>query len=174
MFESRSPSNWWPQVLLFLVIFGLFQYVWGSLRISSFGIFIIEGLTVHSTTSLINLLDPSIKAVGQGTHIVAQGGGINVINGCEGVEVMLLLAASMLVTSLAWQDKLFGLLIGCALIFVLNQVRLIAMFFALRENRNVFEMLHGTVAPLLLIAVTTLFFSWWLGRHSDRKNHKAS
>lgn len=157
------------QALLFLAIFGVLQYAWSTVREGDIGRFVVEDLTVKTAVALINLFSPQTSAIAQGTHISAIGGGINVISGCEGVEVMLLLAASMTISPLAWRSRLAGLLIGSLVVFLLNQARLISMFFAVRIDRSVFEMLHGMVAPILLIALTALFFSWWLGRHGIGK-----
>jgi exosortase/archaeosortase family protein len=164
---NRKISTQLWQVLLFVVIFGLLQHGWTTVRPAAIGQFVIEGVTVKFAVALINLITPSVAAVAQGTHISALGGGINVINGCEGIEVMLLLAAAMAIAPIGWRVRLTGLGLGAVLVFLLNQVRLIAMFYAVRADRAVFDMLHGMVAPILLIALTGLFFSWWIGRHAS-------
>jgi exosortase family protein XrtM len=155
--------------LLFVTIIGVLQYAWSVLRQQAIGQFVVENLTVKTTVALINLLTPAIGVAAQGTHISAPGGGINVIHGCEGVEVMFLLAAAMAIAPLGWRARLNGLLAGIVVVFALNQMRLIAMFYAVRSNRPLFDMLHGMVAPMLLIAFTALFFSWWLGRFGYSK-----
>jgi exosortase/archaeosortase family protein len=160
----KSIGSLW-KVLLFVAIFGVLQFAWSVLHQGVIGQIVVEGLTVKTAVALINLITPSVAAVAQGTHISAPGGGINVISGCEGIEVMLLLAAAMSIAPLTWRARLIGLLVGSIVVFLLNQVRLIAMFYAVRIDRSMFDMLHGMVAPILLIALTSLFFSWWLGRH---------
>jgi hypothetical protein len=49
-------------------------------------------------------------------------------------------------------------------VFGLNQVRIVALFFANRADRELFALLHGTVAPLLMVAAVALFFTAWMGR----------
>ena len=163
--KSGNPMPLFWQAALFLVIFASLQYLWLESRQGEAGHIVIDQLTVKPAVWLINLLTPEISAHPQGTLIAASGGGINVINGCEGVEEMFLLAAAILIAPLRLRDKLYGLVVGSLLIFALNQIRLVGLFYALRYDKSLFSLLHGTVAPVLLIAFTLLFFALWLARH---------
>ena len=152
------------QTLTFLAIFLFLQVIWSLLRLTGFGLWLIEGATVQTTVWLINLLTPSVNALAQNTHIVASGGGINVANGCEGVEVMFMLIAAMVVAPLTWRFKLAGMITGVLYVFLVNQIRLVAMFYTVRVDKQLFETVHGLVGPILLVAITGLFFAYWLSK----------
>ena len=152
------------QVFIFLAIFLLLQLLWSLVRLSSVGLFLIEGVTVQTSAWLINLLTPQVHAVAQGTLISATGGGINVANGCEGIEVMFMLIAAMVVATLTWRFKLIGMVVGVLYVFLVNQIRLVAMFYAVRSDRVLFETVHGLIGPILLVAITGLFFAYWLSK----------
>ena len=94
----------------------------------------------------------------------AAGGGLNGLNGCEGIDVAFLLVAAMLVAPLAWRWRLAGLLLGLPLVFLLNQARVMALFFAYRSEQALFNLLNAAVAPLLLIVAVGGFFAFWLMR----------
>lgn len=158
------------QACLFLLIFASLQAIWFYTHEGIVGKIIIENMTVKFSVMLINLFTPAIGAFANNTHISAQGGGINVINGCEGVEVMFLLIAAMLVAPISLKEKLLGLILGIPYVYLLNQGRLIAMFYAVRSDKALFNILHGTIAPILLIGCTVLFFSYWLSRHQTSRN----
>ena len=64
-----------------------------------------------------------------------------------------------------WRARLGGVLVGTVLVFVLNQGRILALFYAYRSDKPLFDLLHGTLAPLLLIALSALFFLFWLKRY---------
>ena len=49
---------------------------------------------------------------------------------------------------------------------MLNQARIVALFFANRADAELFDALHGMIAPLLLIACSLLFFLYWLQRYA--------
>lgn len=150
---------------LFLLIFFGLQWLWDWQRDNTLPVFIIEDLTVRCSTSLINLLTPQVMAIANGTKISAVGGGINVYSGCEGVEIMFMLYAAMIISPITLRDKLIGAVIGTVYIFLLNQLRLVFLFYSVRFDSTWFEIAHGTVFPIFLVAFTALFFGLWLSRH---------
>ena len=161
---NSHPFLLLKQTLTFLAVFILLQLLWSLLRLTGFGLWLIEGATVQTTVWLINLLTPHVHALAQNTHIIANGGGINVLNGCEGVEVMFILIAAMAVAPLAWRFKLAGMAVGVMYVFLVNQIRLVAMFYAVRTDKQLFETVHGLIGPILLVAITGLFFAYWLSK----------
>jgi exosortase/archaeosortase family protein len=134
----------------------------------------IEGLTVNSAVNLINLISSNVIASAQGTHITAVGGGINVLSGCDGLEVMILLIAAMIISPLSWLAKLTGILSGLILVFLLNQLRLVTIFYAVRQNKQLFELVHGLIAPIILVALTGLFLAFWLSVYGQPDALKVS
>jgi exosortase family protein XrtM len=125
---------------------------------------IIEQATVRVGVEVLNLLWPSLEVQAVGPRLVSAQARLNVHNGCEGTDVLFLLIAGMVVAPVNLRWRLFGLAAGLPWVFVLNQARLIALFHALRHDTALFSLLHGTVAPLLLVAAVGLFFAWWLNR----------
>lgn len=160
------------QAACFVFAFAVLQGFWGVARGSAVEQVVIGTLTVEPAAGLINLLTPEARAVAHGTRLAAPGGGINVRYGCEGTEVLFLLLAALLACPLSWRARLGGALCGGCLVFALNQVRLLALFYAYRAEPALFDRLHGTVAPIVLVAATALFFLYWTGgRGPDRADH---
>lgn len=146
---------------VFLAVFALLQGLWGAARETAMERVVIDGITVGSAVMLINLVTPEVHAVAAGTRIRAPGGGINILNGCEGVEVLFLLVAALCAFPLTLRWRLAGLAAGMLFVFVLNQARILALFYAFRADKALFGLLHGMVAPVVLIALTGLFFLAW-------------
>ena len=164
-------------IILFLGIVILLQTLYGFADGTWFQRILIEDVTVKTTASLINWVSPSIGVEAENTHLNAAGGGINVANGCNGLEVMFIFFAAMTIAPLNLYSKVLGLLFGIPYIFILNQIRLLALFFTYRMNKSFFSTLHSTVAPVLLMAFTILSFVYWLSRHhkiSDNMQSKDS
>jgi exosortase/archaeosortase family protein len=57
-----------------------------------------------------------------GNQLRAPGGGINVMKGCEGTEIMFMLVAAFSAVVMPWRRRLAGLGIGILMVFCLNQV----------------------------------------------------
>lgn len=152
---------------IFLAVFALLQG-WYSTAARDTWIerMVIDQVTVQSAASLIQSFDPSVGVQPVGSRLHAPGGGINVINGCEGIDVMFLMIAAMLVAPIPMKARLAGMVLGILVTLALNQVRVIGLFYAYRMDRGVFDMLHGVVAPMLLIIAMAGYFVLWLNWHA--------
>lgn len=150
----------------FILIFMALQTGWEAARGSWIERLWVHHLTVRTATVAINLLTPGVHAVPKGARIVAPGGGLNVLFGCEGTDAVFLLTAALLVFPMSLRARLVGLAAGLAWVFVLNQVRIVALFYAFRSDAGLFDLLHTTAAPLLMVVLTGLFFHLWLQRSS--------
>lgn len=154
----RSARSGWTMALLFITLFIALQYAWSAARGSFIERLIINDATVGVAVSIINAWSPGVQALGVGATIRATGGGINILNGCEGTEVLFLLVAAVFAYPMMWRWRAIGLFAGTVYVFLLNQMRLLALFYSYRSDRVLFGHLHGVVAPLALVAATLIFF----------------
>ena len=152
---ARRP---WLAAVVFLLTFFVLQVSWTQARGTVLERWVIDYATVHTSVALINTLTPQAAAVAQGASVLAPQGGINVRNGCEGTEVLFLLVAALMAYPFSWVQRLVGVATGSVYVFVINQVRLVALFYAIRDDRPLFNQLHGVVAPLVLVTCTLAFF----------------
>jgi exosortase/archaeosortase family protein len=150
------------RLLAFACLFVVAQALYGAAAGGAFERLVIHDLTVRPAAWLIGVLDPAAGVRAEGASLKAPGGGLNVLNGCEGTDVAFLLASAMLVAPLAWAWRLAGVAVALALTFALNQARVLALFYALRADRAWFDALHGFVGPLLLVGAAAAFFAAWL------------
>ncbi|ATE60026.1 archaeosortase/exosortase family protein [Thauera sinica] len=161
---SGSRRGLLVRVVLFVLLFAVMLGAYDAGRGGWVERLVIDRATVGTAAWLIDAADPALGVEAAGSRLRAPGGGINVLNGCEGADVMFLMASAMLVAPLSWRRRLAGLAVGAAMVFALNQVRIIALFYSFRSDPGLFEMLHGLIAPLLLVAAVAAFFFVWLER----------
>lgn len=158
-----------PALAIFLLTFFALQIGWSHARGTSLEHWVIDGATVHTSVAVINALTPQASAIAQGPSILAPSGGINVRNGCEGTEILFLLLAALLAYPFSWRLRLVGAIAGAVYVFLINQIRLVTLFYAIRNDYALFNQLHGVVTPLALILCTLLFFAalrgWDQSRH---------
>ena len=160
--------------LLFMLVFCMLQYAYATGREGWLEHMVIDIATVYPSAAAINLIDPGVHAIASAHRILSPQGSISVLNGCEGTETLFLLIAAVVAFRAPITSKLNGLLLGTILVYGLNQLRIIALFFAAQENRKWFDMLHGYIAPGLIILLSSLFFLWWTGTvASDESAHPA-
>lgn len=162
--EVGGPPGSLRSGLVFVLIFLALHGLWDQARDTAVERLWIETATVKSAVALLNLISPEVQAVAQGSRIKAPGGGINVLNGCEGTDILFLLTAAFLAFRMPWRKRLAGLGLGVVLVQLLNQMRILALFHAYRDDRELFDLLHTVVAPLVLLAVAAAYFHAWTYR----------
>jgi len=87
---------------------------------------------------------------------------VTVTNGCDGIELSLLLAAAIVVFPASARRKMAGLAAGLILIALLNYLRVVSLWLIGVHWRAGFDLVHYNLWPLLLICVVLLFFVSWL------------
>lgn len=161
---KRPRPAWWRAVLfvaVYLVLSSLYTQAAGTVVER----FFVETLGSRPAASLVRWLTPEITALASGARIAAPGGGLNIRNGCEGVDLYILLIAAFTAAPLAWRPRALGLLLGMGLAALLNQVRILALFHAFRTDKALFDLLHTTALPIVLIVLLGLYFHVWLSRY---------
>ncbi len=166
--QPQTPYPLWLTLVIFLSVFAVLQWVWGTARDTWIERLVIHQATVKPAAALVQWITPTAHAQPVGASINAPGGGLNILNGCEGTEIMFLLIAAFAAVRLGWQQKLIGLSLGLVLIFALNQARILALFYTYRNDRSLFDLLHTTILPAVLIAAVALYFYAILHRSHTR------
>lgn len=161
--RTRLLSDRWMAVLRVLVFCGVYLVLQGSWQSTQGGPieqWVVADVTVSPAAFWVDWLTPQLRAYATQFRIRTgtPGPGINVLNGCEGLEVLFLLWAALAVCGLPWRWRLAGFLLGTPLVWLLNQMRVVSLFYANRADKDLFALLHGTVAPLLLIALVGTAF----------------
>ncbi len=147
-------------VLGFVAIFFALSITHAALRDTTPARRYVEDAVVAPAAALAAVAfdDPAIHA--QATRLRSERVSLNVRNGCEGTETFFLLVAALAVLPIDARRRWRALLIGTALVYVLNLVRIVVLFAALRDARAWFGVLHGVVLPVALIGVTAAFVFW--------------
>jgi exosortase family protein XrtM len=110
---------------------------------------------------LLDWLTPGYSVTTTGTRILSPLANLNVLKGCEGTETLLLLYAAMVALGRPLKSTVLGLILGTALVFLVNQIRIVSLFFVAAYQKSYFELVHGFLAPLLMVAIVAVFFLYW-------------
>lgn len=122
----------------------------------------IDVLTVRPVVALIDLWDPSLGVHAAGPRVAAPGGGLHVLPGCEGVDVIIMTVAAMAVAPLSWRLRAAGMVAGVLVLVVVNWLRVMTLFHIHRNGQAWFGLAHGLVLPLAMVAAAGLFFVAWV------------
>ncbi len=112
-------------------------------------------------TEVINFIAPQEQVFPSSNLIRSAKINLEIVRGCDGAGVMFLMMASILAFSTSIRHKLFGLLAGLILVFIVNQLRVILLYFIAAHKEEWFLMVHTYLAPTFIILVCCIFFAWW-------------
>ncbi len=94
----------------------------------------------------------------------AVGFSMEIRDGCNGVNVVILLWAAILAYPAGWKWKLAGLGGGLAAIQILNLLRLISLYYLGQYSWPVFEFAHLYLWEMLIILDAIVVFGFWSRR----------
>jgi exosortase H (IPTLxxWG-CTERM-specific) len=152
------------RMLRFLVLFPIFLAVGFGGLLTPFLHPAVTGFTrglVEISAIVIRLFGGSATANQVVLQNPANGFAMEVLDGCNGDDVAVLLWAAILAYPASWLQKGKGLLAGTATIYVINFLRIISLFYLGQYNRQWFEFAHLYVWESVFVLLTlTIFWTW--------------
>ena len=101
------------------------------------------------------------QTVSDGTHISGSMASLNILKGCDGIEVTALYLIGVLMLPFRWKHKVVGLLYGLVVLYLLNLLRLVILYLAQVHWPEIFELLHLHGGFALFTIVTILMWAHW-------------
>jgi len=87
---------------------------------------------------------------------------MRVMEGCNGVEVVVLLWSAMLAWPAGRVAKIKGMVLGALIVQAANTLRIISLFYLGQWNQNWFEWMHLYVWQILIMILGLAVFSVWI------------
>lgn len=126
-------------------------------------------LLAHGTGALLNIAGQNVTV--DETLVSGPGFAMNIYNGCNAIEAMLILLAAILAYPASWKARGLGLMAGVLLIQAVNFIRLVSLYLIGRYWRSAFEVAHVTVWQILIILVALAIFVVWSRRFATQLEH---
>lgn len=156
-------------LLQFISVFLLLEFAWERSRGTAIERVVIDHVTVVPAAWWLNRLWPEQVVSAVGHSLVASTARLNILNGCEGLEIYFLLAAAFLSYPLSIGRRVLGIGGGALLIYILNQLRILALWQVQRTQPDLFGWLHGMIFPLLFLAISFVFFLSFLPQKAENQ-----
>ncbi|HKH48345.1 MAG TPA: exosortase H [Thermoanaerobaculia bacterium] len=112
--------------------------------------------------AVLDLLGQNVTM--QGTIIRNSRFAVNIRNGCNGVEAMLIFLAAVLAFPASWRSRLLGLGLGILAIQVVNLIRVVALFLTGIYFPRLFDASHTVIWQTLVILSGVLLWIFWANR----------
>lgn len=128
-----------------------------------------DHVIVPFTEGVAQVSGAILRGIGQpvtttGTVIQSARFGVNINNGCNGVEAMLILLASIVAFPATLKARAAGLFLGAIAVQLLNAVRIVTLYLLGAYQPRLFDMFHTAVWQILIILSAIAFFLIWSAR----------
>lgn len=150
--------------LVFLFVFSALQAIMLKCEGTLFERFVIDEATVGVAAAVIDQAFPHDEVNAAGATIQSKRVHLNVLRGCEGTEAMFLLIAAVIAYPSTWKQRFTAIVIGCLVAYCINQLRILLLYFTVRDARHYFELMHGYIAPTFMIVAIVVYFMLWVAR----------
>lgn len=164
-----TPSNPSPtrrRQILFLVLFaGILAAGFTLLSVNWVNDHAVEPFTAgvaRASGVALNLLGQDVER--QGTVLRSPRFAVNIENGCNGVETMVIFMAAVLAFPAPWRARLAGLALGLVAIQAVNLVRVVALFLTGSYLPSLFDTSHTVIWQTLVILSGVLLWLVWASR----------
>ena len=128
-----------------------------------------DNVIVPFTGGVAKASGVALNVIGQGismdgTKIRNERFAVNIKNGCNGVETMIIFLAAVIAFPAAWKAKLAGLAIGILAIQAVNLIRVVALFLTGAYFPSFFDSSHTVVWQTIVILSGVLLWIFWANR----------
>lgn len=144
---------------------------------TSFTVISINWVNDHAvepfTGGIARLSGAALNLLGQhvglrGTVIQGPRFAVNIRNGCNGVEAMLIFLAAVLAFPASWRSRLAGLGLGILAIQVVNLVRVVSLYLTGAYLPRLFDASHTVIWQSVVILFGVLLWVFWANRLPPR------
>jgi exosortase H (IPTLxxWG-CTERM-specific) len=163
-----------PQILFLVKFFGILVAAYLLIAWNP----VNDNVIVPFTTGIARVSGATLDAMGQdvtttGTVVASSRFAVNINNGCNGVEAMLILLASIVAFPATAKARLTGLAIGALVVQILNLVRIVSLYLLGAYQPKLFDVAHTAVWQIVIIAAAILFFLHWSSKVAPRLANRA-
>jgi len=109
--------------------------------------------------------EPSMKVILKGQYLA------RIIEGCNGVSVVILFISFVVAFSGSVKTTCFYLLSGSVLIYAVNLLRIVVLTIGMYHYPKYEDVLHTVVFPGIIYGLLFLLWIFWVNRFSKLKKH---
>ncbi|MDC6168857.1 exosortase family protein XrtM [Paucibacter sp. XJ19-41] len=171
---SRAQARPWIALVLFVGVYaslhGLYMQIPDELLRELVHYYAI----VWPSAGLISLIAPADQVAAQVGAVVSPTVSLSIIRGCDGSGALFLLLAAVAAARGGVRHKLLGLAGAVLVSYVLNEARVVSLYFVAAHRAGWFDTLHNFLIPTLVVLLSCFFFLWWAGRLAPRSTAGAN
>ena len=128
-----------------------------------------DGVIVPFTAGIAKVSAVVLNLLGQGVMLAGDQisnhrFAVKILNGCNGVETMIIFIAAVLSFPASLRAKVSGLVLGIVAIQLINLVRVVALFLTGAYFPALFDSSHTVIWQSIVIAFGVLLWIFWANK----------
>jgi exosortase family protein XrtM len=165
--NGRTPDPRHPGfafVALFALLYAIQHGVYQSVPDRVLADVVYRHGIVAGAASVIEWIAPGEQVIVDGNRLASPRAVLEIVRGCDGSGALFLLVAAILALRAGARPTALGLCGALSLVYVLNQLRVVGLYFVAAYRGDWFTPLHGYLVPTLFVVVSALYFAWWAAK----------
>ena len=158
IFLNRSEVKFFLLLIVFFVLGQVLHYLSHPYTTP----FLVHKLTAAVSSKIINVLTPGENTNSHNAVIGSGNYAIDISEGCEGIEGIILLTAAILAFYAGIKEKIFGILLGMLILYLSNLLRIIVLYYTFKYKPEFFDVMHIFAGQTFIIFIGILFFILWI------------
>lgn len=123
---------------------------------------LVRLLQVAPAAMIVETVSPGLEVIRLPDALAASQIEMRILKGCDGTEAWLMLLAAFIAFPAPLGRRLLGMLWGTAIVFGLNQLRIVTLFLIALHRMEWFEIAHGVVWQSVMVISVALFVLLWM------------
>lgn len=120
------------------------------------------GGVAHASGIALNVIGQGIEK--EGTILRNERFAVNIRNGCNGVETMIIFLAAVISFPAPWKARVVGLVLGILAIQAVNLIRVVALFLTGAYFPALFDSSHTVIWQTIVILFGVFLWIFWANR----------
>ena len=117
------------------------------------------------SSKIINFLTPNEQTAVNGEMIQSGSFSLRIAVGCDGFDALLIVVAGIFAFSqMGLKKRVLGVLVGSCVIYLVNLVRIVALYYTSKYRPIMFDMMHVYIGQTFIILMGCLFFLYWINK----------
>jgi exosortase H (IPTLxxWG-CTERM-specific) len=165
---AKSPPFAWydskKPVIKYALKFGTLMLLFYAVSVMPFCERVFWPLNLQANAWMANGILNGLRQHTQliGDTIRTESYAFVVKRGCDATEQAWLFVAAVVAFPVSWRRKVTGVLLGTLLLLILNQARIVALFFVGRGYPEMYDSMHLTLFPAMFVVMAMMLWVAWM------------
>ena len=143
----------------FILLLGLFYALTFIPYMNRKALPALQALNARASAIILNIFGEGASA--HDTSIVSPRDSVSIAHGCDAIEPIGLFLAAVLAFPTSLRSKIPGLILGTAMLMIMNLVRIVSLFYTRVYWPSAFDTMHIDVWQPAFIVFSLLFWITW-------------